>query len=110
MKLIEVIAHTGSVDTVAAIAEHNEVPDFRPGVPGENDMQEMRLLVPDDKVQTLLDALQGALGSQPDTRIHVIPVDISLPRPPRPSARRRTKLLPHANRCTRRSRKVRASA
>lgn len=82
MKLIEVIAHAGSLDTVAAIAEHNEVPNFRPGISDENDMQEMRLYVTDDNVQTLLDTLQSALGSQPDTRIHVIPVEISLPLPP----------------------------
>lgn len=41
----------------------------------------MRLLVADDKIQSVLDALQNLLGSQPSTRIVVLSVEIALPKP-----------------------------
>lgn len=44
-------------------------------------MQAMRLLVADDKIQSVLDALQNLLGSQPSTRIVVLSVEIALPKP-----------------------------
>lgn len=81
MKLIEVITHAGSMDTIAAIAEQNEAEDFRLGLKDDNDKQEMRLYVSDDKVQGVLDSLQSVFGTQPDTHIHVLPVEITLPMP-----------------------------
>ena len=81
MKYIEVVADTGSSDTVAAIADKVEAPDFRLGVVGEDNLQVMRLLVADDRVQETLDTLQHVLGAQPYARILVLPVEVALPRP-----------------------------
>ncbi len=80
MKLIEVIAGEGSVKTVAAIAEKHKVRDFRTGLKDKDNMQPMRLLVTDDKVQEVLDALQGVLGAQSYAKLLVYPIDISLPK------------------------------
>jgi uncharacterized hydrophobic protein (TIGR00341 family) len=44
--------------------------------------QVMRLIVPDEQLQAVLDALQVALGSQPGARILVLPLEVSLPQPP----------------------------
>jgi len=82
MKIIEVIADAGNADTVAGIAEHYEARDFRLGYKGEDGRQAMRLLVSDEKAQAILDALQGAVATQPGTQIMLIPVEAALPRPP----------------------------
>ena len=80
VKYIEIIADAGSFDTVAAIAEQAEAVDLRAAPADAEGAQWMRLLVRDDKLQGVLDALQNALGSQAEARISVLPVDISLPR------------------------------
>lgn len=79
MKLIEIVASEGNVDTVSAIAEKHKVHHFRSGA--EGDAQWMRLLVDDHQIQAVLDTLQGVLGAQPGARILVMPVDVALPRP-----------------------------
>lgn len=81
MKLVEVIADTGSTDTVQAIAEKHQALNFRLGAVGEDGQQAMRLLVAADRVQGVLDALQNVLGAQSSARIMVIPLDAVLPRP-----------------------------
>ncbi|PLY12718.1 MAG: TIGR00341 family protein [Sedimenticola sp.] len=81
MKYVEVVTDAGSSDTIVAIAEKAEALDCRRGVLCEDGMQLMRLLVADDKLQKVLDALQNALGAQSSFRIVVLPVDIALPKP-----------------------------
>lgn len=80
MKYVEVVADAGHVDTVAAIAEHLELCDFRLGPLGEDGLQQMRLLVPDNKIQSTLDKLQTALEAQPNEKIVVLPIEVSLPK------------------------------
>ena len=82
MKYVEVVADAGNSDTIAALAEKLEARDVRLGVVGEDGMQAVRLLVPDDKLQAALDTLQHILVAQPSARILVLPVEISLPRRP----------------------------
>jgi uncharacterized hydrophobic protein (TIGR00341 family) len=79
MKLIEVIAQRGSVGTVSIISEKYKARDFRLGREGEDGRLAMRMLVTDEKVQAVLDALQNVLGAQPSARIIVFPVDATLP-------------------------------
>jgi uncharacterized hydrophobic protein (TIGR00341 family) len=81
MKYVELVADEGSADTVSAIAEKFEVSDLRFSEVGKDGMRAMRLLVVDDKLQPVLDALQNIIGSQPSARIVVLPVDIALPKP-----------------------------
>ena len=80
MKYIEIIAESGSYDTVAAIAEQAEAVDLRAAPVDEDGIRWVRLLVRDDHLQGALDALQHALGSQERARITVLPVEVSLPR------------------------------
>jgi uncharacterized hydrophobic protein (TIGR00341 family) len=81
MKYVEIIADAGSADTVSAIAEKVKATDFRLGVVAENGTQQMRMLLGDDSLQTVLDTLQNVLGAQPAARIVVLPVEASLPKP-----------------------------
>lgn len=91
MKLIEVLADAGHVDAVAAVAEKYEAADFRLAYRGEDGRQAMRLLVADDRVQVILDALQGIFTYQQNTRIIVLPVEISLPKPTEPEQKEEDK-------------------
>lgn len=84
MKLIEVVADAGNVDTVASIAERHEVTDFRLGHKGEDGRQAMRLLAADSKVQELLDSLQGVFANQPGAHIIILPIEVALPKPTQP--------------------------
>ena len=81
MKYIEVITEVGSADTVSAIAEKHEATDFRLGLEGEDGKQSMRILIADDKLQSILDSLQKIVGSGSNSRIVVLPVDLELPKP-----------------------------
>ncbi|NJN69674.1 MAG: hypothetical protein HC801_04900 [Nitrospira sp.] len=81
MKYVEVVADASSTRTISAIAEQNNVFDCRLGPVGEDKQQLIRLLVADDKIQPVLDALQSILGAQPFARIVSLPVEIVLPKP-----------------------------
>lgn len=92
MKIIEVTADQGNTDTVAGIAEQHGAQDFRLAFKSEEDnRQAMRMLVADEQTQAILDALQSALGGQPEARIVVIPVEAVLPRPPEPEEKPKDK-------------------
>jgi uncharacterized hydrophobic protein (TIGR00341 family) len=82
MKLIEVNADAGHIDTVASIAEKNAATDFRLGYKGDDGRQIMRVLIADDRAQAALDALQKALDKDSEARIVVLAVEAALPRPP----------------------------
>ncbi len=82
MKYVEVVAASGNADTLVALAERFEPSDVRYGILEEDGRQAIRLLVTDDKLQPLLDALQNLLGAQPEARILVLPVEIAIPEPP----------------------------
>ncbi len=82
MRIVEVVADTTSADTIAAIAEKHKAYDLRRLCAGEDGRQTTQILVRDDKVQAVLDTLQGVLGAQPYARILVIPVEVVLPLPP----------------------------
>jgi uncharacterized hydrophobic protein (TIGR00341 family) len=81
MKYVEVIAESGSVPVVRTIAEKYKAEDFRLGLVGDDGMQPMRLVVADDMLQSVLDALQSILGAQATAQILVMPIEASLPKP-----------------------------
>jgi len=80
VKYIEIVASSDVADTVGAIADNEGALDFRLGARDEGGVQQMRLLVSDDKLQSVLDALQRILSTQPGARIVVLPVETSLPK------------------------------
>ncbi len=78
MKLIEVITDKQNIDPVTSIAEQHESEVNWIGSPDNQDRQLIRLLVNDEKRQSVLDALQGLLGES--SRILVLQLEASLPR------------------------------
>lgn len=81
MKIIEVVADSGHSDTVSGIAEQQKIDDFWLGQENPDGRLAIRLLLSDDKVQSVLDALQTALGTTENTRILLLPIEVSLPKP-----------------------------
>ena len=81
MKYVEVVAESNSIDTISAIGEKAKAHDIRHGSIGQDGMQPTRLLISDDKLQSVLDALQNILGAQPTARTTVLAVETSLPVP-----------------------------
>jgi len=81
MKYLEIVTNSNDVTKIVKMTQKFEITDFRLGVKNEDGLQTMRLLVGDDKLQEVLDALQTLLSSEPLTKIVVLPVEISLPKP-----------------------------
>jgi len=81
MKYVEVIVDASSSDTIRAIAEKGKAWDVRLGAVGDDGMRQIRMLVSDDQLQSLLDNLQNVLGAQPSARTVILAVEASLPKP-----------------------------
>jgi uncharacterized hydrophobic protein (TIGR00341 family) len=81
MKYVEIVADSGSAKTMSALAKKVKAKDLRFGVVGMDGMQQVRLLVTDERLQLTLDTLQSVLGAQPTARIMVLAVETSLPKP-----------------------------
>ena len=81
MKLIEVVADAGHLDTLVGLAEQYGALDCWYSQTVEDQRRSVRMLVADDTRQTVLDALQGLLGTAENARIIVQPVEAVLPRP-----------------------------
>ena len=81
MKIVEVLADAGHTDTISGIASQYEINDIWYGQENPDGRVSVRLLVTDDKLQTVLDAAQSALGGAENARIFLLPVEASLPKP-----------------------------
>ncbi len=81
MKYVEIIANADSSKIVSEMAKAEKVQDFRLGVVAEDGMQQMWMLISDDKLQKVLDNLQSLLSEHSHVRVVVLPVDMSLPKP-----------------------------
>ena len=90
MKLIEVIVDEIVTETVADIAKKNNAVDFRLAQKNEEGRQAMRILLQDEMVQSMLDALQAVVSSYPTSRIIVFPVEATLPLPEEIKTERKT--------------------
>lgn len=91
MKVIEVIAESGHLDTISGIADHHEIEDLWQAPAAEDGRVCLRLLVQDDKRQAVLNLLQTSLSTSPGARILVQPVEAVLPRKAEESAGGRAK-------------------
>ena len=80
MKYVEVVVAAGSAETIERIAEKAKAEDCRRGVEGEDGQLAIRMLVSNDKLQWVLDALQHILGAQPSAKVLVLPVEAHWPR------------------------------
>ena len=83
MRVIEVVANAGHIDTLRGIAEQHEAVDIWCGTEDDDGRRTLRILVAPTKRQATLDALQSALSTSENFRILVQPVNAVLPRPPR---------------------------
>ena len=84
MRLIDIVTDAGHLGTLAGIAEQHEVIDSWQGSTGADGRVVFHMLVSDARRQSVLDALQNALGGSERMRIIIQPVDAVLPRPEEP--------------------------
>jgi len=80
MRVIEIIADAGHLDTLIGIAEQHQVTDFWYGADGEDGRRVLRMLVSDGTRQGVIDALLGTLGTSDNARIIILPVEAVLPK------------------------------
>lgn len=80
MRLIEIIADASHLDTLAGMAEQQQVAEFWHGDVQEDGRRVLRMLVDDASRQAVVDALQSQLGGSDTARIIIMPVDAVLPR------------------------------
>jgi uncharacterized hydrophobic protein (TIGR00341 family) len=81
VKLIEVIADSGHIDTLAGLAEQHKLLDHWYTKTDDGERTSFRMLVDDETRQPILDTLQSMLASSKNDRIVVMPVEAVLPRP-----------------------------
>jgi uncharacterized hydrophobic protein (TIGR00341 family) len=80
MRLIEIVADAGHSDTLAGIADQNQVTDYWWGAVGDDGRRAFRMLVKDSVRQPVMDAVQSLLAASDDARIIVQSVEAVLPR------------------------------
>jgi uncharacterized hydrophobic protein (TIGR00341 family) len=82
MKLIEVVADPGDLDTMASfIVEEFDGLECWHSEMAEDQRQSIRILVDDGRRQAVLDRLQDLLATTSNPLIVVLPVEVVLPRP-----------------------------
>jgi len=80
VKVIEIVADAGHLDTLVGIAEQHGALDVWYSQAVEDRRRSVRMLVGDDRRQTVLDAVQKLLASSENARILILPVEAVLPR------------------------------
>lgn len=80
MRIIEIIADAGHLDTITGIAEQHEVTECWHAGESLDGRLVVKMLVQDASRQAVIDALQGLLGASENARIIVQPVEVVLPR------------------------------
>ena len=80
MRLVEIVADSGHLDTLTGIAEQHQVTDFWHGAAGEDGRIALRMLVDDDIRQAVIDAILSVLATSETARIIILPVEAALPR------------------------------
>ncbi len=84
LRLVEVIAPSGFLDTIVAVADNPSVIETTVMSAADEAIAVVHLITRAQGRQRLLDELQRALGSAEDWRVSLLPVDISLPEKPLP--------------------------
>jgi len=81
MKIVEVITDPGHLDTVIGIAQQQAIVDYWQVPAGESGRVSIRLLVPPNKRQSVMDALQMTLATHENSRVMILPVEAVWPVP-----------------------------
>jgi len=88
IRLFEIVAQEGEVDTYIAVAAQHKALDCRVGMIGQGGDRLVRILAGEERQQQLLDALQTGLDPTKPARIAILPVEAVVP-PPEPSEEER---------------------
>ncbi len=81
MRIIEIITDCGHGDTLHGLAEQHELLDFWTTACEHDARCSVRLLVRPENQQKILDAIQSIIGSSENSRVVILPVEATIPRP-----------------------------
>ena len=81
MRIIEILTDCGHVDTLQGLAEQHTLIDFWSVPCAQQDRCNIRLLVGPENQQKILDSIQTIIGASENSRIIVLPVEATIPRP-----------------------------
>ena len=81
MRIIEIITDCGHVDTLQGLAEQYELLEFWSTSCEQEGRCSIRLLVRPENQQQILDSIQTVVSGDEHSRIIVIPVEATIPRP-----------------------------
>lgn len=90
IRLIEVFAASGHMDTIEAIAQRFEALTFWREPSASNTAEACRIVARPEKQQELIDQLQSALGRDKPWRITLMPVEATIPELEQPEAQARS--------------------
>ncbi|MFV1985192.1 MAG: TIGR00341 family protein, partial [Thiohalomonadales bacterium] len=90
MRLIEVIVDAGHSDTIKGIAEQYEITDCWLIQAYEEHRCIVRMLVKPEKQQIVLDAIQNVIATSENSRVIILPVEATLPRPKQEADKEKT--------------------
>jgi uncharacterized hydrophobic protein (TIGR00341 family) len=79
LRLIEIFAAPGHMDTIAGIAQHFQALNFWRDPTAANDAELCRIVARSEKQQELIDQLQSALGREKPWRITIVPIEATIP-------------------------------
>jgi uncharacterized hydrophobic protein (TIGR00341 family) len=80
VKIIEVIADAGHLDTLHGIAEQYQVSDIWYGAVNEDGRMSVKMLLSDENRQAVLDSIQSLIQASENSKIIVSPVEAVLPK------------------------------
>ena len=81
MRIIEIITDCGHVDTLRGLAQQHALLDFWATRCEHDSRCAVHMLVRPGKQQKVLDAVQAITGSSENSRVVIVPVEATIPRP-----------------------------
>lgn len=90
LRLIEIHAAPGHMDTVEAVAHRFNAVSFWREAETTKDSEACRIVARPEKQQDMIDQLQSALGGGTDWRIVILPVEATIPEVEQPEEQRRS--------------------
>jgi len=79
LRLIEIFAVPGYMDTLAAIAHRFHALNVSKESASSDGIEACRIVARPEKQQELIDQLQGALGKDKPWRINIMPIEATIP-------------------------------
>ena len=82
MRILEIVTDCGHIDTLHSLAQQHELLDVWSWHCEDDERCVIRMLARPENQQVILDAIQTLIGGSEKSRVNIIPVEATIPRPP----------------------------